>query len=167
MDSNAKMTNTPSSQITPDHDAVITEIEIAAPPERVFRAIVDPDQALQWGGGDNFEIILWEMDPRPGGKWTFVSKERSGKNPPGLDRFEHHGEFLEVDPPRLIVQTWYANWHPDPSHRTVVRWELTPTKTGTRLKVTHSGLAPLAGTAEGYAQGWPGLVQQIKNFLEK
>ncbi|MGB8115629.1 MAG: SRPBCC domain-containing protein, partial [Candidatus Sulfotelmatobacter sp.] len=61
------MTNTPSFQITPDHDAVITEIEIAAPPERVFRAIVDPDQELQWGGGDNFEIILWEMDPRPGG----------------------------------------------------------------------------------------------------
>jgi uncharacterized protein YndB with AHSA1/START domain len=161
------MTNTASSHITPDHDAVITEIEIAAPPERVFQAIVDSDQARQWGGGEAFQIILWEMDPRPGGKWNFVSTERTGKNPGGLDRVEHHGEFLEFDPPRLLVQTWYANWHPDPSHPTVVRWELTPTKTGTRLKVTHSGLAPLAGAAEGYNQGWPGLVQQIKNFVEK
>jgi uncharacterized protein YndB with AHSA1/START domain len=162
------MTTAPKSQITSNNDAVITEIEIAAPPERVFQAIVDREQARQWGGGDAFEIILWEMDPRPGGKWEFASKERSGKkNPAGLDRFEHHGEFLEVDPPRLVVQTWYANWHPDPSHRTVVRWDLTPTKTGTHLKVTHSGLAPLAGAAQGYSQGWPGLVQQIKNFVEK
>ncbi|MFY9741370.1 MAG: SRPBCC domain-containing protein [Candidatus Sulfotelmatobacter sp.] len=136
-------------------------------PQRVFQAIVDSDQARQWGGGEAFQIILWEMDPRPGGKWNFVSTERTGKNPGGLDRVEHHGEFLEFDPPRLLVQTWYANWHPDPSHPTVVRWELTPTKTGTRLKVTHSGLAPLAGAAQGYNQGWPGLVQQIKHFVEK
>lgn len=161
------MTTTTKSRITADNDAVITEIEIAAPPERVFQAIVDREQALQWGGGEQFEILLWEMDPRPNGKWNFVSRERSGKNPPGLDRIEHHGEFLEVDRPRLLVQTWYANWHPDPSHRTIVRWELTPTKTGTRLKVTHSGLAPLAGAAQGYSEGWPGLVQQIKKFIEK
>ena len=160
------MTDT-DSKITPDLDAVVTEIEIAAPPARVFQAIVDRDQALQWGGGEKFQITHWEMDARPGGKWNFVSQERTGNNPGGLDRIDHHGEILEIDPPRLVVQSWYANWHPDPSHRTVVRWELTPTKTGTRLKVTHSGLARLAGAAEGYAQGWLGLVQQIKNFLEK
>lgn len=161
------MTTTTKSRITPDNDAVITEIEIDAPPERVFQAIVDREQALQWGGGEQFEILLWEMDPRPGGKWNLVSRERNSKNPSGPGRIEHHGEFLEVDRPRLLVQTWYANWHPDPSHRTIVRWELMPTKTGTRLKVTHSGLAPLAGAAQGYSEGWPGLVQQIKKFIEK
>jgi uncharacterized protein YndB with AHSA1/START domain len=155
------------SQITPDNDAVITEIEIAAPPDRVFHALVNREQALQWGCTDAFQVILWEMDLRVGGAWRFISKERSGKNPPGLDSFDHHGEYLEVDPPRLLVHSWYANWHPDPSHRTIVCWDLTPTKTGTRLKVTHSGLAPLTGAAQGYGDGWPGLVQQIKNFLEK
>jgi uncharacterized protein YndB with AHSA1/START domain len=145
----APMTEQKQSTITADNDAVVTEIEIAAPPDRVFQAIVDREQAMQWGGGENFQIILWEMDVRPGGEWRFVSKERSGKNPPGLDQFEHHGEYL------------------DPEHRTVVRWDLTPTKNGTHLKVTHSGLAPLSGAAQGYSQGWPGLVQQIKNFVEK
>ncbi len=161
------MTSKPISLITPDNDAVITEIEIAAPPDRVFEAITNREQALQWGGGKEFEILRWEMDVRPGGKWDFVSRQRSGENPMGVDRFEHHGEFLEVDRPRLLVQTWYTNWHPNPSQRTVVRWELTPTKAGTRLKVTHSGLATLGNTAQGYAQGWPGLVEQIKNFVEK
>lgn len=161
------MINTTQSRITPDKDAVITVIEIAAPPERVFQALIDRDQAFQWGSSDAFEIVLWEMDVRPQGKWRFVSKELGGKNPPGLDRFDHHGEYLEVDPPRLLVQSWFANWHPDPSHPTIVRWELIPSKTGTRLTVTHSGLAPLSGAAEGYSQGWPGLVEQIRKFVEK
>ena len=35
------------------------------------------------------------------------------------------------------------------------------------LKITHSSLASMTGTAQGYSQGWPGLVQQIKSFVEK
>jgi uncharacterized protein YndB with AHSA1/START domain len=152
-------------KVTPDNDAVIAEIEIAAPPERVFQAIVSREDVLQWGGGEQFQITHWEMETRLGGKWQLISRERQGG---GLGQtIDHRGEILEIDPPHLLVQTWYANWHPDPSHRTVVRWELTATKTGTHLKVTHSGLAPLAGVAKGYSEGWPGLVQQIKNFVER
>jgi hypothetical protein len=33
------------SIITPDRDAVISEVEIAAPPERVFQALVTREQA--------------------------------------------------------------------------------------------------------------------------
>jgi Activator of Hsp90 ATPase homolog 1-like protein len=65
-----------SSKITPDHESIVTEIEIAAPPERVFRALIDREQALGWGGNDLFELTSWEMDPRPGGKWRFISNER-------------------------------------------------------------------------------------------
>jgi uncharacterized protein YndB with AHSA1/START domain len=152
------------SQITPDGDAVITEIEISAPADRVFQAIVDRDQALQWGGGDEFEITHWELEPRVGGKWRLVSRERQRKG--AGQTFDHHGEVVQISPPRLLEYTWLANWHPDPNHRTMVRWELTPTKKGTVLKVTHSGLAQL-NVAKDYAQGWPGLVEQIKNFVEK
>ncbi len=152
-----------SVTITPDNDVVTTEIEIAAPPARVFQAIIQREQALQWGGGKDFQITFWEMDARQGGKWRYTAEER--KHPD--TKFHHHGEILQIDPPRLLEYTWFASWHPDPSHTTIVRWDLTRTPTGTRLKVTHSGLAALAGAAEGYARGWPGLVQQIKNFVEK
>jgi uncharacterized protein YndB with AHSA1/START domain len=154
-----------ATRITPDNDAVVSEIEITAPPDRVFRSLVTRDQALQWGSNDAFEMTLWEMDARPGGKWHFVSKERKGTN--AGRNIDHHGEILEIDPPRLLEYSWFASWHPDPSHRTVVRWELSPTKAGTHLKMTHSGLAQLPGVAQGYSQGWPGLVQSIKNFVEK
>lgn len=37
-----------SMQITPDQDAIDSEIYIAAPPERVFQALVEPRQVLEW-----------------------------------------------------------------------------------------------------------------------
>jgi uncharacterized protein YndB with AHSA1/START domain len=151
------------SIISSDNDAVVTEIEIAAPPARVFQALTDRAQALQWGSSSGYKTTLWEMDARPGGKWRWVSTEVKG---PGKD-FDHHGEILEFDPPRLLSYSWFANWHENPSHRTVVRWELSPTKIGTHLKVTHSGLAQLPAACQAYSQGWPGLAQSIKNFLEK
>jgi uncharacterized protein YndB with AHSA1/START domain len=33
-----------TSAVTPDNDAVVAEVFIAAPPERVFQAITDPNQ---------------------------------------------------------------------------------------------------------------------------
>jgi uncharacterized protein YndB with AHSA1/START domain len=151
--------------ITPDQDAVVAEVQIAAPPGRVFQALTDRAQALQWGASDLFEMKVWEMDPRPGGKWQFISKELQGKN--AGKEYEHHGEILEIDPPRLLVYTWFTDWHEPPSHRTVVRWELTPTANGTKVKLTHSGLRQLPAACKAYSQGWPGLMQALKNFLEK
>lgn len=159
------MITTSKSQISADNDAVINEIEIAAPPERVFQALIEREQALQWGKGEAFQITLWEMDARPGGKWKFISEERKGSN--AGKGIEHHGEITEFDPPRALEYSWFASWHSNPSHRTLVRWDLTATKTGTHLKVTHSNLAALSGAAQGYSGGWTGLLQQIKNFVEK
>ena len=157
-----------TTRITPDQDAVVSEIEIAAPPERVFHALIDRKQALQWGSAGNFEMTVWEMDARPGGKWQFISHQKGITNPDGSRReIEHHGEVLEVDPPRALAYTWFASWHENPSHKTVVRWELTPSAAGTRVKVTHSGLKQLPSACVGYSQGWPGLVEGLKKYLEK
>jgi hypothetical protein len=44
---------------------------------------------------------------------------------------------------------------------------LTPSKDGTRVKVTHSGLAQEAGARKDYSGGWPGVVESLKKFVEK
>jgi len=150
------------TQSGPEQDSVVSEIEIATPPERVFQALINREQALQWGSSDAFEITVWEMDAHPGGRWEFTSHEKGSTK-----EFKHHGEVIEVDPPRALAYTWFANWHEDPSHRTLVRWELTPTPTGTRVKVTHSGLAQLPSARTAYGQGWSGLLQALKKFSEK
>jgi uncharacterized protein YndB with AHSA1/START domain len=154
--------------VVPEQDSITCEIDIAAPPERVFQALTDPKQARQWGNSPAFQFKIWEMDARLGGKWRFLCVETSGKpNKYGVDAFDHWGEILEIDPPKLLVYTWITNFHDDPKRRTTVRWELTPIPSGTRLKVTHSGLAAEPKARQDYSQGWPGLLQAIKVHAEK
>jgi uncharacterized protein YndB with AHSA1/START domain len=155
-----------TTHITPTKDAVISEIFIAAPPERVFQALITREQALQWGSNPDFETTQWEMDPRVGGKWLFIARELKGSGRYANADLVHHGEILKFDPPRVLEYTWFASWHSDPMHQTIVRWELSPASGGTQVKVTHSGLAPMPEDCKGYAQGWPGLVTRIKQFVE-
>jgi uncharacterized protein YndB with AHSA1/START domain len=150
---------------TSDQDAIVSEIDIAAPVERVFQALIDPQQLMRWWTSDECQTEFFEMDGRPGGEWRFGTKP-SSLNVNGVSQFFCQGEVLECDPPRLLAYTWIANWHDDKSRRTIVRWELTPTKDGTHVKVTHSGLAQEAVARKDYTSGWPGVVEALKKFVE-
>src|SRR6266568_103893 len=101
-----KGTTMATTRITPKRDAVISEVFIAAPPERVFQALTNREQALQWGSSQEFKLTKWEMDPRPGGKWTFVAKENSQSGKHVNTELVHYGEILEFDPPRVLEYTW-------------------------------------------------------------
>jgi uncharacterized protein YndB with AHSA1/START domain len=155
-----------STIITPDQDAVVSEIYVAAPPGRVFQALIDPKQVMQWWTSEQVEIDSFDFEPRRGGRWRYDTKQ-SKLNVNGVTKFHCEGEVLEYDPPRLLAYTWIANWHEDSRQRTVVRWELAPAGTGTQLKVTHSGLANLPIARKNYSSGWKGVVEQIKKFVEK
>ena len=155
-----------TAPIISNQDAVVSEIEIAAPPERVFQALIDPKQVMQWWTGEQCQIEAFAMDARRGGRWSYDTRQ-SKLTVNGVTKFHCDGEILEFDPPRVLAYTWIANWHDNPSERTAVRWELTPSAGGTRVKVTHSGLSQLPVARKDYSGGWVGVVQQLKNFLEK
>ena len=146
--------------ITPDLDAIVSEIDIAAPIERVFRAISDAEVVRRRSP----ELDAFEMDTRVGGRWFLEIRLQQPYH--GLSVIRHDGEILELEPPRLLVYTWVAQFHSDPKMRTIVRWELTPTKTGTHVKLTHSGLASDPVSSKDYAGGWPGVLEKLKKFVE-
>jgi len=151
--------------ITPDQDAVITEIDILAPPARVFEALTNPEQLMRWFTDASCPVKYWRMDARLGGSYSYATgKSKIVVN--GVDEFKCHGEITEIDPPRLLVYTWFGNWHLDRERNTVVRWELSPTTTGTHLKVTHSGLAQEPAARADYSGGWTGAVENLKQFAE-
>jgi uncharacterized protein YndB with AHSA1/START domain len=147
-------------------DAIVTEIEIAAPPARVFAALTEAKQLARWWTNEDCQIELWEMDARLGGHWRFKTKPSATVSVNGVNTFEAQGEILEIDPPRLLVYTWIANWHNRRDACTIVRWELAPSDKGTRVKVTHSGLANLPVARKDYSGGWPGVVEMLKKFVE-
>lgn len=151
-----------TSSITADSDAIVSEINIDASPEEVFRALVDPELVTKWWGGrsadQGFRCTQFECDLRPGGKWRSTGVDAKGRP------FEAFGEYVEVDPPRLLVQTWTASWAAQV--KTTIRWELLPTETGTLIRHRHSGLAAHPEVAKNF-RGWPRLLAWLQKFLEK
>ena len=156
----------PTTIITPDQDTLVTEIQIAAPPERVFQALSDSKQQKVWWSKGTSSYRSFEMDARRGGKWSF-SAEQTGITVNGVSQFECTGEILEYDPPRVLAYTWIANWHNDKKRNTVVRWKLSAKDGGTFVKVTHSGLAQENVARRDYAGGWPGVLERLKKYMEK
>jgi uncharacterized protein YndB with AHSA1/START domain len=155
-----------STVVTPNQDALVSEIHIAAPPERIFQALVDARQVMQWWTGDDCQIESFALEPRAGGRWTYDTRQ-TAMNINGVSKFHCDGEVLEYDPPRVLAYTWIANWHDRPGQRTVVRWELAASKGGTLVRVTHSGLAELPVARKDYSGGWPGVLQDLAKFVEK
>lgn len=155
-----------TTSITPDQDAVISEIQIAAPPERIFQALTDGSQLARWFTNEECPAKYWSMDARLGGRYSYAT-EPGTVVVNGVSQFECSGEITEFEPPRLLAYTWIANWHDDKTRRTVVRWELTPKSGGTQVKVTHSGLAQEAVSRKDYAGGWVGVMESLKKFAEK
>lgn len=151
--------------VTPSQDAVVSEIQISAPPERIFKALTDAGELQRWFTNRECPVKMWKTDARVGGHYSYTAKGSIVVN--GTQEFECHGEILEYDPPRLLVYTWIGNWHDDPKSRTVVRWELTPKESGTHVRVTHSGLSDLPVARKDYTGGWPGVVEQLKKFAER
>lgn len=155
-----------TTKLTLGDDAIVTEIQIAAPPDRVFQALIDPKEVMSWWTGEQCAIEAFALEPKVGGRWRYDSKS-SRLTVNGVSKFHCEGEVLEYEPPRLLSYTWIANWHDDKARHTVVRWELAAVAGGTRLKVTHSGLAQEPTARRDYGGGWPGVAAQLKTFVER
>jgi uncharacterized protein YndB with AHSA1/START domain len=146
--------------VTPDQEAVLAEVKIEAPPERVFQAITDPRQMLQWWGQKGiYRCTKFETDVRVGGKWLSAGVSDAGQD------FQVSGEYLEVDPPRTLVYTWMASW--TGPLNTTVRWELKPRDGGTLVKIHHSGFAGVPEAAKAHGEGWQRVLGWMQAFVEK
>ena len=162
-----------TATITPDQNAVVAEIFIAAPPARVFQAISDPTQLPQWWGQAGlYHVTKSAMDVRPGGKWRSDGVGADGAS------FYVEGEYLEVDPPRLLVHTWKGSY--SGPLQTVVRWELEPqtvhglhpsgpkkSGTGTLVRVRQEGFAGNMELAGSHGEGWKRVLGWLEAFIER
>ncbi len=155
-----------TTSVTTDQDAIVSEIQIAAPPERIFKALSDAGELQRWFTGPECPVKSWEFDPRVDGAYRYETASGSTEVN-GVRAFKCHGHITEYDPPKVLAYTWYANWHDDSTRQTVVRWELTPKLDGTHVKVTHSGLTNLPVARQDYTGGWPQVVENLKKFVEQ
>ena len=130
----------------------VFEVFIKTTPERLWEAITDPEQRQKYSFG-----VQTRSD------WTPGSEYHAGI--PGVVEIAA-GSNLEVDPPRLLVQTFDALWSDEVKAQgtTRVTWEIEPVGTSCRLTVTHDQL-PADANAELYG-GWPMILSGLKTLLE-
>jgi uncharacterized protein YndB with AHSA1/START domain len=105
-----------------------------------------------------YRCTEFQSDLRVGGKWRCAGVGGQA------GRFEAFGEYLQIDPPRLLVHTWVASWTGDV--KTTVHWELEPIKQGTLIRIRHTGLAARPELAQSYS-GWPRILGWLQALLER
>jgi glutathione S-transferase len=150
-----------TATISLDQDAIQAEVHILAPPEHVFQALTDPRQLLQWWGQKGmYHPTDWEGDVRPGGQWRC-----DGASDTDGSAYHVSGEYVEVDPPRLVSYTWIASW--SGPLKTLVRWDLEGASGGTLVRLRHSGFAGAAAAVQGHYQGWLRVIVWMQAFVEK
>jgi uncharacterized protein YndB with AHSA1/START domain len=94
-------------EAVPDLPVIRIVREFEAPPERVFRAFVDPELFAQWCGPRSIDTTIDVWDARTGGEWRYTASR-------GEDfTAAFWGSFHEVRPAEKIVQTWTYDGEPD------------------------------------------------------
>ena len=141
-----------SEGTAPVSGIAVFEIYIKTTPERLWEAITDPKMRAQYSFG-----VETHSDWTPGSSYT-------ASVPGAIDIAA--GENLEVDPPRLLVQSFTAMWSDEVKAvgPTRVAWEIEPVGDSCRLTVTHDQL-PAGANAELYG-GWPMILSGLKTLLE-
>ena len=141
--------------------ALVLELtwDLRAPRERVFEALVEPTALAAWWGPAGFAVPEIEIEPTTGGRYRFRMQ------PPEGELFHLTGEFVEVQPPRLLAYTF--RWEPpDPDDReTTVRLSLDDLGGRTRLALSQGEF--LTGSRlELHRGGWQDSVTKLRRLVE-
>ncbi|MDP9034482.1 MAG: SRPBCC domain-containing protein [Myxococcota bacterium] len=150
-----------SARALADLDAglVVATVDIASSAERVFRALTDAKELVQWWGSpETYRAHRWDANFQVGGRWRVEGKSANG------DAFSVFGEFLENAPPRRIVQTWSYDWDKD-RPTTKLTYLLEDISGGTRVTVRHEGFVSCE-VCSSHAAGWERVLQWLESYVE-
>ena len=122
-------------------ETVVIERDIAHPPEKIRRALTQPHLLEAWLMKNDFEPVV-DHSFKLRADWGAVDCR-----------------VLAVEPNKTLSYTWAAY-----GLENVVTWTLTPTSTGTHLRMEQSGFRPDQQQAyNGAKGGW----QQFFTSLER
>lgn len=132
------------------------ERRIAAPPETVFDAWLDPAGVGTWlfaTPGGTMERI--EIDPRVGGRFR-IDERRDGQPA------EHHGEYVEIDRPRRLDFDFWTSFS---DVRTRITVAIAPDGGGSLLTLTHEGVR--ADWEDRTRQGWTMILEGLERRIAR
>ena len=142
-----------------DYDIIKKEIVINASVDKVFSALIDPEQLTQW-----FPNIA-TIEPRIGGKIFFRFSKEVTKEKKDHDVI---GVIINIIPNKELSYTWNFTTKPDYSKETIVTWKLDQLdKDKTKLTLVHSGFTNADKLQyDEHNEGWDWYVKRLENFVE-
>lgn len=130
---------------TTETRSVIVEREMPFPPEKIWRALTQPHLISEW---------LMQTDFEPVADHRFSLRADWGS----VDC-----QVLEIEPHKTLSYTWAAY-----GLESVVTWTLTPTKTGTQLRMEQAGFRQDQEQAyQGAGYGWQKFFANLEQTLAK
>ncbi|WP_088631643.1 SRPBCC domain-containing protein [Phaeobacter sp. 22II1-1F12B] len=135
--------------------------------DRVWRAVTDPSQLMQWFGPEGLRMDDCQMDFTRTGPWTCTMYGRESG-----DRYKLSGQVTHVLPPDpggkgSVGFTW--GWHDAEDQRGTeshVMFMVSATETGSQLRVVHRDL-PDMETARSHSRGWLATLPKLDRLLEQ
>jgi uncharacterized protein YndB with AHSA1/START domain len=130
--------------------SVVVERELPFPAERIWRALTQPHLIEEW---------LMKNDCKPVVDHRFNLR----KNPKPDVSIVVDCQVLAVEPHQTLSYTWSAY-----GLEGVVTWTLTPTSTGTHLRMEQSGFRPDQKQAyHGARHGWQQYLAALEQLLAR
>jgi uncharacterized protein YndB with AHSA1/START domain len=132
--------------------SVVVEREFAVPPEKLWRALTQPHFIEEWLMKNDFQPVVGHRFNLCG-DWGGV-----------LDC-----EVLAIEPNRTLAYTWnFAHGDAALNLQSVVTFTLTPTRTGTHLRMEQSGFRPDQRQAFGGANsGWQQFFAKLEQVVAR
>lgn len=134
---------------------------IATTPEKVWRAVVDPDVTREYWLGPSGPARVNVSDWKPGSRWEHQRADDTRT-------VDIVGKVVESTPPRRLVLTWARPKEAeDNSKHSRVTFDIEPQGDGLiRLTVTHEDLERDPQMLAGISGGWPKVLSNLKTLLE-
>jgi uncharacterized protein YndB with AHSA1/START domain len=125
--------------------SVVVEREIPFPPEKIWRALTQPHLIQEWLMKNDFKPVVGHSF-NLSAEWGSVDCR-----------------VLAVEPNKSVSYTWGAL-----GLESVVTWTLTPTSTGTHLRMEQTGFRPDQQQAfQGAKYGWQKFFAALEQVLAR
>ena len=129
----------------PETRSVVIERDLPFPQDRVWKAISDPDLMAEWLMSTNFQ-------PKVGENFCFTAAWG-----------DVECRVIDIEPMVRLSYTWNAY-----ELRSEVTWTLSPTATGTHLKMEQSGFLMNQKQEFGGARaGWNRFLDNLETLLSR
>jgi uncharacterized protein YndB with AHSA1/START domain len=134
-------------------ETISFELELQHPPEKVWRALTDPELLAEW----LLPVVDRKLELAPGTAFTFKTQPY-----PNWDGTVNC-RFVEIEPQRKLSYAWTV-----PFLDTVVTFTLAPTESGTRLSLVQTGFKPEQKQESGGARyGWKMMGGKLVELLAR